>query len=245
MPPLPYAKRKNADLDALLQLRGLQTGGTKIDKISRLVMQDQEDEKARKATEARVRAASNVPTSSANATALQSSNTKPSALQRDSNRVREFGRTTTRATTTGSSGETALAQRNAGAERETENQDAYIKHLMEGPIKTATSISHQMEHTSTSPGIIVNMTPKGARNTTRSARSTASRLRQSSSKKFDARFVNNGPETVEVYATAAAGDKRRGRWGNGWVGLGALIVFGVILGMSFLAAVAVKWYTGM
>jgi hypothetical protein len=59
MPSETYTKIPSAALDTLLQARGLSTGGTKLDKISRLVMQDAYEEAARKETEANVRKALN------------------------------------------------------------------------------------------------------------------------------------------------------------------------------------------
>ncbi|KAF2635651.1 hypothetical protein P280DRAFT_192560 [Massarina eburnea CBS 473.64] len=58
MAPPTYSKKKMPELEDLLIARGLPTGGTKIQMVSRLVTQDHANELERKATEAGVQAAS-------------------------------------------------------------------------------------------------------------------------------------------------------------------------------------------
>ncbi|KAF1953002.1 hypothetical protein CC80DRAFT_596153 [Byssothecium circinans] len=58
MAKIAYSKKKVSELEDLLVLRGLPTGGTKTQMLARLVNQDHANEAERKATEAGVEAAS-------------------------------------------------------------------------------------------------------------------------------------------------------------------------------------------
>jgi hypothetical protein len=244
MPPPSYAKKKNAELDTLLQLRGLATGGTKIEKLSRLVKQDQEDENARKATEASVRAASNMAAETVDTNAAVQQD--QGALKRNRRRFRGNGtmgrKTTVKRQATESGGRLGLNEQ----DREAEDRDRYVKSLMAGRANATCSDIGQTkrtEHRNTLPGIVVSMTPKGVREHASISTSTASRLRRLKKKGGGVQLEKDGSRTVFTHETAE--EEGIGGWVDVRVAVGAVAVFICILGAVLVVEMVVKWYVGM
>lgn len=160
MTPL-YSKMKNAELLALLVSRGLDSTGTKIEMVSRLVMQDADDEKAWKATEDSVRKASGA------GPALLVPASAPGSHSGTANRDgrnRHVGRKELE--------KRADDRRSARNDRvvDERDQDGFVRDLITTSDSDANELaaSHLHGHDQPCnnpllPDIVVKMTPKGAR----------------------------------------------------------------------------------
>jgi len=251
MPPPNYSKKKNAELDELLHLRGLQTGSTKIEKISRLVKQDQEDENARKATEAKVKAASNTSAGNANAAGQHDWSARSDAGQGalEGNRKRNAGMSLAKKKARAKKGKAMnVGNDQRDGQMDSDDQDAFIKGLMAGRSDAAGrghSGTGHTQHTNTNvvPGIIVNMTPKGTRGSTSISTPTGLKLRRLAAKNSRAQSAKDGSRTLSA---AGTGEEEKG---SGLmierVAVGAVLVFVGILGTVLLMEMAVKWYIGV
>ncbi|KAF2679728.1 hypothetical protein K458DRAFT_407837 [Lentithecium fluviatile CBS 122367] len=184
----PYPKKKIAELESLLQLRGLPTSGTKIQMISRLVMQDKEDEDARKATEKSIEAACQTlaPVGGANGTMMMQGSDRgqpvssPAAEAETRMRAKKgWAKNMTWAEKKAGEkrwrdmkGVGKGAKNEAEGEGQMEDQDEFIKSLIAGRDAATASRNAQQREASPTQGIIVNMTQHSAR----ANRSTALKL---------------------------------------------------------------------
>jgi hypothetical protein len=169
MPSETYTKTPSAALDTLLQARGLPTGGIKLDKISRLVMQDAYEEAARKETEANVRKALN------GTQRINSALSGQNGAEMEGRRSRaKGGDAGGRAKRGKKTVEKEKGKRVLGSEE-------YVKMLM--AIEAASM--EETRNVEATPRIYVTMTPKGKAN------STASRLSNMvrSAEKHECTFV--------------------------------------------------------
>ncbi|KAF2242211.1 hypothetical protein BU26DRAFT_156870 [Trematosphaeria pertusa] len=160
---MTYNKMKSADLEELLKLRGLPGGGSKIQMVSRLVKQDQEDAAEEKAIATRVKAAMGAPTpnGSAGGSTTAGSGTQGTvdgaeaknggrkrAGRAERKRKKEAREKEARSTTIGQ----PEAEMNT---RTPDDQDAYIKSLLTG---TPSSTARHSSRSEAGEGIIVQMT---------------------------------------------------------------------------------------
>ncbi|KAJ4299311.1 hypothetical protein N0V90_004555 [Kalmusia sp. IMI 367209] len=164
-----YNKMKVAELDALLSRRGLDTGGTKVQMMSRLVKQDAEEEAAEKATAAAINAASTA-TAAAPAAGSSPNNTKGTLSSKgsgaDAKEKSKSLRNERRRKSSGKSKvkglEESYVQVDGEGMKDMDDEvddETYIKQLM----LSGTTCHKHTAAPSTSSGIVVNMTPSTPR----------------------------------------------------------------------------------
>jgi hypothetical protein len=184
MPP-NYSKKKCAELNELLSLRALQTGGTKIQMISRLVKQDKDDEDALKATNEGIKAASTMLSQNATPSGTTPAHGYPNEATGSVDRIGDMS------TGTGADSEVkkrvrkgrSWAEKRAKEAREKssggaettksalpteQEQDDFIRSLIAGQSDHSTS-----SRLSLSSNITVNMTQKARPNSMSSASTSA------------------------------------------------------------------------
>jgi hypothetical protein len=179
-----YHKRKAAELEHLLKLRGLPTGGTKTEMLARLVNQDHEADMEAKATQAGIAAASNnaraignenQPQRQTTSSDLYSVRTTAGNGTLNKSEVQQAGknlRSRAGVRSTGQTRKNAKEETEDGSEvlkkNAREAQDTYIKSLVAGQDHKSQYETGAKAWANPYPEIVVKMTPaakKTAHNT--------------------------------------------------------------------------------